>query len=105
MTVLERVRLDSSQLPDATPAATSQSRALCRTIGGWLWPESLQSVPHPGNQIRNHADHMRFSQAYCDTAQQRQWVATAVADNLATHRHDLPKEVVEHICTFVACYG
>jgi tetratricopeptide (TPR) repeat protein len=99
LAVLEGVALNAQGLPD------EDALALCATIGGWLWPQSLTGTGYPDHRVRDHADHARFSAAFCGDRAIRELVAQEVAGNLVGLRHAYPRPVIEHLSAFLTCYG
>jgi tetratricopeptide (TPR) repeat protein len=78
---------------------------LVSCLAGWLWPPELIGEGQKMPLLRNRDECAALSRKICSTREQSDQSASLIAAHLIAQRHDYPRDIIEHICAFIVCYG
>lgn len=76
------------------------SLALLGSVSGWFLPDDLRS-----NFFRRPSTQATFLNTQAHTPEHRAALVDQILDHFIDHRHNLPRDVVEHLCMWVQASG
>lgn len=97
----------STRRQGPAPAA-DDALAVARSVRGWLLPDEVRALHFSSPGAMLPGQHRRFSAAWCEEADRRQQLASAVARRLLDERRQLPpsaRAAIEHLCAYTVYYG